>query len=285
MSSKVLTRCQAHWAEFLSEFHFFITYPPGCLATLPDALSRQEDIYLETGEDFIRKNPMNFQQLIKQDEAQPSRFFAVKVDPQFDSVLITQDNPAGNLSAKIQSVQQDVKRQLEVAIDSFKRYSDKLRASPPVFNPGDMVWLSSKNIKTPRPTKKLSKRWLGTFPILKKVSTHADHLKLPSQWKSIHLVFQISLLEQVNISTIPNKHQEPPPPIIIEEYEEWEVCEILDSKIKRRKLWYLVESKGFSQDPKRYTWEPSKNLKNCPQLIQYFHSLYPDRPGPNSPRA
>ncbi|MBW0547750.1 hypothetical protein O181_087465 [Austropuccinia psidii MF-1] len=39
MSSKVLTCCQACWAGFLSEFHFTITYRPGRLATLPDALS------------------------------------------------------------------------------------------------------------------------------------------------------------------------------------------------------------------------------------------------------
>ncbi|MBW0500210.1 hypothetical protein O181_039925 [Austropuccinia psidii MF-1] len=36
--SKVLTHRQSHWAEFLSEFHFSITYCPGRLATLPDAL-------------------------------------------------------------------------------------------------------------------------------------------------------------------------------------------------------------------------------------------------------
>ncbi|MBW0561724.1 hypothetical protein O181_101439 [Austropuccinia psidii MF-1] len=39
MSSKVLTCHQAHWAEFLSKFHVSITYRPGRLATLPDALS------------------------------------------------------------------------------------------------------------------------------------------------------------------------------------------------------------------------------------------------------
>ncbi|MBW0553337.1 hypothetical protein O181_093052 [Austropuccinia psidii MF-1] len=39
MYSKVLTCYQAHWAEFLSEFHFNITYHLGRLATLPDALS------------------------------------------------------------------------------------------------------------------------------------------------------------------------------------------------------------------------------------------------------
>ncbi|MBW0549555.1 hypothetical protein O181_089270 [Austropuccinia psidii MF-1] len=71
-------------------------------------------------------------------------------------------------------------------------------------------------MKSTRPTKKLSERWLGPFPILKKVSTHAYHLKRPSQWKSIHPVFHISLLEPVKTSTIPNWHQEPPPPIIIE---------------------------------------------------------------------
>ncbi|MBW0583611.1 hypothetical protein O181_123326, partial [Austropuccinia psidii MF-1] len=96
-----------------------------------------------------------------------SPFFTVYGrDPQFDSVHITQDTPAGKLSTKIQSVQQDVKRELEVAINRFKRYADKSRGSPPVFNPGDMVWLSSKNIKSTRPTKKLSERWLGPFPIL-----------------------------------------------------------------------------------------------------------------------
>ncbi|MBW0582414.1 hypothetical protein O181_122129 [Austropuccinia psidii MF-1] len=70
---------------------------------------------------------------------------------QFDSVHITQDTPSGKLSTKFQSVQQDVKRELEAAINRFKRYADKGRASPPVFNPGDMVWLSSKNIKSNPP--------------------------------------------------------------------------------------------------------------------------------------
>ncbi|MBW0529509.1 hypothetical protein O181_069224 [Austropuccinia psidii MF-1] len=71
MSSKVLTCRQARWAEFLSEFHFSMTYRPGHLATLPDALSHWDNIYPERGEDFISKNPMNFQHLIKQDKAQP----------------------------------------------------------------------------------------------------------------------------------------------------------------------------------------------------------------------
>ncbi|MBW0518510.1 hypothetical protein O181_058225 [Austropuccinia psidii MF-1] len=80
MSSKVLTCCQACWAEFNSEFHFTITYRPGRLATLPDALSRRDDVYPESGVDFISKNPQNFHQVIKQDGSQESRFFSIKVE-------------------------------------------------------------------------------------------------------------------------------------------------------------------------------------------------------------
>ncbi|MBW0550244.1 hypothetical protein O181_089959 [Austropuccinia psidii MF-1] len=60
MSSKILTRA--------------------AFSTLPDALSRQHNVYPERGEEFISKNPMNYQQIIKQDEIQASKFFAVKVE-------------------------------------------------------------------------------------------------------------------------------------------------------------------------------------------------------------
>ncbi|MBW0495777.1 hypothetical protein O181_035492 [Austropuccinia psidii MF-1] len=148
-----------------------------------------------------------------------------------------------------------------------------------------MVWLSFKNIRSTIPTKEIYERWLGPFPILKKVSTNSYHLKLPSQWKSIQPIFHISLLEPVETSKIPNRNQEPPPPIVIEEEEEWEVSPILDSKIKRGKLWDLVEGKGFSEDLERSTWEPTENLKNCPELFKDFHPLYPDKAGPKCSRA
>ncbi|MBW0511374.1 hypothetical protein O181_051089 [Austropuccinia psidii MF-1] len=130
-----------------------------------------------------------------------SPFFTVyERDPHFDSVHITQDAPAGKLSTKIQSVQQDVKRELEVAINQFKRYADESRASPPFFNPCDMAWLSCKNIKSTRPTKKLSERWLGPFPILKKVSTHAYHLNgNPSTHSSIFPFWSQSRHQQSQI--------------------------------------------------------------------------------------
>ncbi|MBW0582710.1 hypothetical protein O181_122425, partial [Austropuccinia psidii MF-1] len=158
----------------------------------------------------------------------------------FDSIHISQESTAGNLSTKLQSVQQVVKEELESAIRRFKKYADRNREITPDFQPGDKVWLASNTIKTTRPTKKLSERWLGGFKVLKKIGSHAYHRKFPQQWKSVHPVFHVSLLKPVKHSTIPNENQLPPPPVLVEEKEEGEVAQVLDSKLKRGKLWYLV---------------------------------------------
>ncbi|MBW0553698.1 hypothetical protein O181_093413, partial [Austropuccinia psidii MF-1] len=147
------------------------------------------------------------------------------------------------------------------------------------------VWLASKNIKTTRLTKKLSERWPGPFEVLKKIGSHAYHLKLPQQCKLIQPVFHVSLLEPVKHSSIPNHNQLPPPPVLVEEQEEWEVAQFLDAKLKRGKLWYLVEWKGSSEDPERTTWEPASSLTSSPDLVKDLHSLYRDKPGPNTSRV
>ncbi|MBW0516461.1 hypothetical protein O181_056176 [Austropuccinia psidii MF-1] len=103
--------------------------------------------------------------------------------------------------------------------------------------------------------------------------------------KSVHPVFHVSLLEPVKQSSIPNRNQLPPPPVLVEEQEEWEVAQVLDSKLKRGKLCYLVEWKGFSEEPERTTWEPASNHTNSPDLVKDFHSLYPDNPGPITSRV
>ncbi|MBW0571577.1 hypothetical protein O181_111292 [Austropuccinia psidii MF-1] len=186
-----------------------------------------------------------------------SPFFTIHgINPSFDSINISQDSPAGKLSTKLQSIQQVVKEELYSAIRRFKQYADRNRKITLDFQPGD-----------------------------KKVGSHAYHLRLPQQWKSVHPVFHVSLLEPVKQSTIPNQHQLPPPPVILEEQEEWEVAQVQDSKLKRGKLWYLVEWKGFSEDPERTTWETASKITNSPDLVKDFHSLYPDKPGPNTSRV
>ncbi|MBW0518658.1 hypothetical protein O181_058373 [Austropuccinia psidii MF-1] len=128
---------------------------------------------------------------------QPPFFTIYGRIPSFDSIHNSQDSPSGKVSTKLQSVQKVVKEELESAIRRFKKYADRNRSIPPNFQPGDKVWLASKNIKTTRATKKLSEIWLGPFEVIKKIGINAYHLNLPQQWKSVHPVFHVSLLEPV----------------------------------------------------------------------------------------
>ena len=75
MTTKVLTRRQARWAEFLSEFDFTITYSPGPLNTLPDVLSRRDNVYPAGGIPYAEKNAGKIKQILKQYDIQPSNFF------------------------------------------------------------------------------------------------------------------------------------------------------------------------------------------------------------------
>ncbi|MBW0560347.1 hypothetical protein O181_100062 [Austropuccinia psidii MF-1] len=177
-------------------------------------------------------------------------------NPSFDSIHISQDSPAGKLSTKLQSVQEFVKEESESEIKRFKKYADSNRSITPDFQPGD-----------------------------KKIGSHTYHLKLPQQWKSVHPVFHVSLLEPVKQTSIPNRHQLPPTPALVEEQEECEVAQVLHSTLKRHNLWYLVEWKGFSEDPERTTWEPASNLINLPDLVKNFHSFYSDQAGPNTSKV
>ncbi|MBW0481134.1 hypothetical protein O181_020849 [Austropuccinia psidii MF-1] len=274
MSSKVLTCCR--------------------LATLPDVFSHQYKVYPERGVDFISNNPQSFHKVIKKDGIKELIFFLTKAE--IFSALVDQiknkvwkekyykeiikklerDSPSGKLSTKIQSVQKVLKEYLQSEISQFEKYADRKRTISPDFQSGDRVWLASKNIKTTRLIKKPSERLLGPFEVLKKIGIHAYHLKFPLKWKSVHSVFHVSLLKTVKRSSIPNQSQLPPLPVLVEEQEEWEVSQVLDSKIKRGKLCYLVDGKGFSEYLERSAWKPAS------KLIKDFHSLYPDKPGPNT---
>ena len=59
-TTKLLTRQQAHWSEYLSQFNLVIWFRPGKLSTKPDALTRRWDVYpKEEGGDYATINPHN----------------------------------------------------------------------------------------------------------------------------------------------------------------------------------------------------------------------------------
>ena len=94
----------------------------------------------------------------------------------------------------------------------------------------------------------------------------------------VHPVFHVSLLTPYQANTLPGRVQPPPPPIIVEGFEEFEVQEILDSRIHYNKLQYFVDWKNYG--PHERTWEPAKFLNHAKEAVARFHTRHPNRPSP-----
>ena len=85
--------------------------------------------------------------------------------------------------------------------------------------------------KLPIPAKKLLEKFLGPFDIIARPGTHSWTLQLPDHLHAIHPVSHVSQLEPSVPNTILNCTQPPPPPVVINDELEYEIAEILDSKI------------------------------------------------------
>ena len=213
-----------------------------------------------------------------QDSTKQTPFFAnYGHHPRFDQFqLSTSKNPAAeDLATQLLEIQKDMKTKLLEAQERQKQNADKSRKQHPPIRVGDKIWLLHQNLKTHRPSDKLDYRRLGPFSIIKQVNEVAYRLELPPSMK-IHPVFHVSLLEPYKDSTIHGRLQAPPPPIEVDGAEEFEVSEILDSRINRDKLEYLVHWQGYEVHER--TWEPAANLENALELIAKFHREYPSKP-------
>ena len=105
------------------------------------------------------------------------------------------------------------------------------------------------DIKTTRPSPKLSHRRLGPFKIEYQVGLSAYYLKLPHGIRQLHPVFNVVKLSAASEDPIlGRKLQAPLPPIVVDREEEWEVEEILNSRWYWRRFQFLVKWKGFSRE-------------------------------------
>ena len=85
----------------------------------------------------------------------------------------------------------------------------------------------------------------------------------------------MSLLDLFDDDPLPGQHNPPPPPVIVDDHEEWHVEEVMDLRIYRRRLQYLVKWVGYDQ----LDWEPAENVNRL-EAVDRFHKRYPDKPGP-----
>ncbi|KAH0611235.1 uncharacterized protein H6S33_011662 [Morchella sextelata] len=182
--------------------------------------------------------------------------------PRFTVTIKSLDRTPPSLNAKdfalkMKELHGYLRSNIRTAQDQQEQAVNTKRTPAPRYDIGDMVFVSAKNIRTTRNSRKLDWKKLGPFPVKEIISPYAYRVDLPRSMK-MHPVFHVSLLDPAA--------NDP----------EYAVEEILDSRETRNGgLQYFVKWTGYT-DP---TWEPAAYHDNT-AAVDIFHTHYPDKPGP-----
>ena len=101
----------------------------------------------------------------------------------------------------------------------------------------------------------------------------------------IHDIFHPSLLQKTFANPLPGQHNDPAPPVIVDNKEEWEVDDILDARKKGEKkvekkvvggkIQYHVKRKGYDKDKK---WYNALGFNHAKDIINDFYNRNPTKP-------
>jgi len=122
---------------------------------------------------------------------------------------------------KMKEIQEEVKAVLGKAQADMKKYANKKRSDVEEYKVGDLVILSTKDLKyqmVGRRTEKLTERFVGPYKVKKIISMNAVELELPSTIK-IHPVVNVSRIRRY-VGQVEGQRKEQLAPVIIKGEEE-----------------------------------------------------------------
>jgi len=201
--------------------------------------------------------------------------------PRRPDILATQldllegiDNEAvQRFTGRMQEILVEAQTALYDAQQRQKWFADQRREEIE-FNIGDRVWLTAQDITTPvdrtHTARKLGPKFHGPFEIIEKRSAVSYRLRLPDTWR-IHDWFHVSKLRAFRGQPPDLQRDIPdrPPPVIVDDEEEYEVEDIIEAKGSGRARKYLVKWRGY--DISEATWERAENLANAPDILRRFN--------------
>jgi len=176
---------------------------------------------------------------------------------------------AGKFVEKMKKIQEEAKAVLGKAQEEMKKFGDRRRGKREKYKVGDLVLLSTKDLKWQmkgKKSEKLTERFMGPYKVKGIISSNAIELELPNSIK-IHPVVNVSRVRLYK-SQVKGQKKILPKPVIIEEEEEFEVEKILNKRMVRRKEKFLVRWKDYTVGED--TWENKENLENAKELVEEF---------------
>ena len=148
---------------------------------------------------------------------------------------------AGKFMEKIKKIQKEAKAALGKAQEEIKKFADRKRGKREEYRVGDLVLLSTEDLKwqmKERRLEKLTEHFVDFYKVKRIVSSNVIELELPKSIR-IHPVVNISRV-QLYKPQVEGQKKTPPKPVIIEGEEEFKVEKILNKRIVQRKEKFLV---------------------------------------------
>ncbi len=108
------------------------------------------------------------------------------------------------------------------------------------------------------------------FYKITKVLKNACELNLLSSIK-IHNTFHISLLRSASTNSLTNQIQSSSSSIIVNEEEEYEMNDILNSRYHYNKLHYQV---SWTEHSLNNVWYSTKNFDHAKKIVENYHARY-----------
>jgi len=165
-----------------------------------------------------------------------------------------------------------------VAQQCYQKSANARRSPAPDFKVGNKVFVKAQFFQTTQPSKKLSEKYLGPYEIISHPGTLSFTLCLPESMRSVYPVFHVSMLEPATSNTFSERIHLAPTPVIIDREPEYEISQIVDSKIDCRwtcKLLYKVIWLGYEDTGDESEWIPASELTHVVDLVSDFHIAYP----------
>jgi len=164
--------------------------------------------------------------------------------------------------AKISGIEETHQLLRESLLEARARQSEYAGGMGVAFAVGNNVWLSTRHFQT-----------TGQCMVSKIVNLCAYKLDLPKTMRN-HKVIHVSHLDHYTPPVVGQPSSEPYPGIV-DDSEEWEVEQILDSKQHYQTQHYLMQWVWYNHICA--SWEPLEDVENARELINEFHQDHLDK--------
>jgi len=180
---------------------------------------------------------------------------------------------AEEFAVKMKEIQEEAQAALRKAQEEMKRQADWHKGEAEEYKVGDMVLLSTRDLKWQmigRRTDKLTERFVGPYRVKGIVSSNAIELDLPSSVR-IHPVVNVSRICRYR-DQVKGQKVTLLPPVEIQGEMEYKVEKILSKRKRYGQVEYLVRWKGYTAE--KDTWKKEGNLGNAREAVEEYEREY-----------